>query len=60
MALKKQLELSLQQIAAPKAPPPEVNFLPSLASGEFVCLLGMEVTEVLEHHEGTALACQLH
>lgn len=43
MALKKQLEQALQQVPAPKPPPPEVNFLPSLASGEFIYLIGMEV-----------------
>lgn len=43
MVLKKQLEQSLQQIPSPKPPPPEVNFLPSLASGEFIYYLGMEV-----------------
>lgn len=41
--LKKQLEQALRQIPAPKPPPPEVNFLPSLASGEFVYMIGMEV-----------------
>lgn len=43
MALRKQLEQALQQVPAPKPPPPEVNFLPSLASGEFIYLIGMEV-----------------
>lgn len=41
--LKKQLEQALRQVPAPKPPPPEVNFLPSLASGEFVYMIGMEV-----------------
>lgn len=43
IALRKQLEHALQQVPSPKPPPPEVNFLPSLASGEFVYLIGMEV-----------------
>ena len=48
--LKKQLEQALRQVPAPKPPPPEVNFLPSLASGEFVYMIGMEVIKSLSCH----------
>jgi hypothetical protein len=42
MALRKQLEKTLLQIPPPKPPPPEMNFIPSLASPDFIYLLGLE------------------
>lgn len=42
MALRKQLEKTLLQIPPPKPPPPEMNFVPSLATPDFIYLLGLE------------------
>ena len=42
LALRKQLEKTLLQIPPPKPPPPEMNFIPSLASPDFIYLLGLE------------------
>lgn len=42
LALRKQLENTLLQIPPPKPPPPEMNFIPSLASPDFIYLLGLE------------------
>lgn len=42
MALRKQLEKTLLQIPPPKPPPPEMNFVPSLSSTDFIYLLGLE------------------
>ncbi|XP_074650459.1 transcriptional repressor p66-beta-like [Tubulanus polymorphus] len=42
LALRKQLEKTLLQIPPPKPPPPEMNFIPSLASNEFIMLVGLE------------------
>jgi hypothetical protein len=42
LALRKQLEKTLLQIPPPKPPPPEMNFMPSLASNEFIALAGLE------------------
>ncbi|XP_076816075.1 uncharacterized protein LOC143461986 isoform X2 [Clavelina lepadiformis] len=42
LALRKQLEKTLLEIPPPKPPPPEINFLPSAASAEFICLVGLE------------------
>ncbi|KAK3096934.1 hypothetical protein FSP39_004919 [Pinctada imbricata] len=42
MALRKQLEKTLLQIPPPKPPPPEMNFVPSLSSPDFIYLLGLE------------------
>jgi len=42
LALRKQLEKTLLEIPPPKPPPPEINFLPSAASNEFICLIGLE------------------
>nr|XP_026692678.1 transcriptional repressor p66-beta isoform X2 [Ciona intestinalis] len=42
LALRKQLEKTLLEIPPPKPPPPEINFLPSAASNEFICLVGLE------------------
>ncbi|CAH1797222.1 unnamed protein product [Owenia fusiformis] len=42
LALRKQLEKTLLQIPPPKPPPPEMNFVPSLASNEFIYLIGLE------------------
>ncbi|XP_069137130.1 transcriptional repressor p66-beta-like [Argopecten irradians] len=42
MALRKQLEKTLLQIPPPKPPPPEMNFIPSLGSPDFISLLGLE------------------
>ena len=47
LALRKQLEKTLLQIPPPKPPPPEMNFLPSAGSGDFVPLIGLE--EVVKH-----------
>lgn len=46
-ALRKQLEKTLLQIPPPKPPPPEMNFIPSLACPDFILLLGLE--EVVNH-----------
>jgi len=42
LALRKQLEKTLLEIPPPKPPPPEINFLPSATSNEFICLVGLE------------------
>ena len=42
LALRKQLEKTLLQIPPPKPPPPEMNFIPSTASGDFIPLVGLE------------------
>lgn len=42
LALRKQLEKTLLQIPPPKPPPPEMNFIPSVSSSDFVALLGLE------------------
>lgn len=42
LALRKQLEKTLLQIPPPKPPPPEMNFIPSSASADFVPLVGLE------------------
>jgi len=42
LALRKQLEKTLLEIPPPKPPPPEITFLPSAASNEFICLIGLE------------------
>ncbi|KAK3601196.1 hypothetical protein CHS0354_004396 [Potamilus streckersoni] len=42
LALRKQLEKTLLQIPPPKPPPPEMNFIPGLASPDFIYLLGLE------------------
>nr|CAB3248331.1 transcriptional repressor p66-beta [Phallusia mammillata] len=42
LALRKQLEKTLLEIPPPKPPPPEITFLPSAASNEFICLMGLE------------------
>ncbi|WAQ98357.1 P66A-like protein [Mya arenaria] len=42
LALRKQLEKTLLQIPPPKPPPPEMNFIPNLASPDFIYLLGLE------------------
>ncbi|XP_013385572.1 transcriptional repressor p66-alpha [Lingula anatina] len=47
LALRKQLEKTLLQIPPPKPPPPEMNFIPSLATGDFIWLVGLE--EVVKH-----------
>ena len=47
LALRKQLEKTLLQIPPPKPPPPEMNFMPSLAGNEFIMLAGLE--EVVKH-----------
>lgn len=44
LALRKQLEKTLLQIPPPKPPPPEMNFIPSLAGGDFIALVGLEET----------------
>ena len=44
LALRKQLEKTLLQIPPPKPPPPEMNFIPSLASNDFILLVGLEET----------------
>uniref|UniRef100_UPI00358E4C5D transcriptional repressor p66-beta-like isoform X2 n=1 Tax=Myxine glutinosa TaxID=7769 RepID=UPI00358E4C5D len=52
LALRKQLEKTLLEIPPPKAPGPEINFLPSAANGEFIYLLGLEeaVLSLLTSH----------
>jgi hypothetical protein len=52
MALRKQLEKTLLQIPPPKPPPPEMNFVPNLVSGEFVPLVGLE--EVVKYMQEAA------
>lgn len=42
MQMKKQLEKQLLEMPAPKPPPPELNFIPSTATNEFVALVGLE------------------
>uniref|UniRef100_UPI00358E9B0E transcriptional repressor p66-alpha-like n=1 Tax=Myxine glutinosa TaxID=7769 RepID=UPI00358E9B0E len=42
LALRKQLEKTLLEIAPPRPPPPDLPFLPCAVNGEFVCLLGLE------------------
>ena len=42
LALRKQLEKTLLQIPPPKPPPPEMNFIPSLATNEFIMCVGLE------------------
>ncbi|XP_024922089.1 GATA zinc finger domain containing 2Ab isoform X2 [Cynoglossus semilaevis] len=52
LALRKQLEKTLSEIPPPKAPAPDLNFLPSAANNEFIYLLGLEevVQTLLEMH----------
>ena len=49
LALRKQLEKTLLEIAPPKPPPPEMHFIPNLGNTEFLCLVGLEdcVTRIL-------------
>merc|ERR1719376_14244 len=42
LQLRKQLEKTLLEIPPPQPPPPEINFLPSATSNEFICLVGLE------------------
>ncbi|RWR99270.1 Transcriptional repressor p66 alpha-like protein, partial [Dinothrombium tinctorium] len=41
-ALRKQLEKTLLQIPPPKAPPPEMHFIPNANNQEFIYYLGLE------------------
>ena len=43
MALKRQMEKSVLQILPPKAPLPDLNFIPGTICPDFVALLGMEL-----------------
>ena len=45
--LRKQLEKTLLQIAPPKAPPPEMHFIPNANNTEFVYYIGLET--VVDH-----------
>lgn len=53
LALRKQLEKTLLEIPPPKPPPPEINFLPSATSNEFICLVGLEqVVSKIQEFQG--------
>uniref|UniRef100_A0A8C4QGW6 GATA zinc finger domain containing 2Ab n=1 Tax=Eptatretus burgeri TaxID=7764 RepID=A0A8C4QGW6_EPTBU len=58
LALRKQLEKTLLEIAPPRPPPPDLPFLPCAVNGEFVCLLGLEeVVQLLLESQGKAGVC---